>query len=662
MYLIVAVEIASLSHASRVLYYRLDATIRFVDRQTDRYAKKPMAHLTFSNITVRVKDRNRKGDDGKPLMRDLLRDVSGEVRPGEVLAIMGLSGHGKTTLLNVLSGTSDADSFTGNVLMNGVAATKADREQTSYVEQFPSVIPFLSVREVLQYTARFFIPEEQRDKRITDVLNEFGLNKCASDGTLVGSDKKTDIGKQIQGLSGGERRRTCIANQTLTDPLLIILDEPISGLDSASAEMVMMHLSMLAKTKNRTVVLTIHQPSSEIYRLFDKLLLLSYGEVAYFGPAGRDAVRFFAEAGKPCPEMFNPADHFIKTLSDDNDAKAIVLHHRNRAFPIKPLRDIEEVGESMSVKQQQPLLLPPPEPVALHRHQKYRATLWEQFCISFDRSFLVSWRSLSPVSVGFSLFMAIVIGLFGMRRNLRNPTDQWVSVETAILFLGFIYGSGFMPTIDELVKFLQEKPIIIKEYNAGAYNLAVFFVARAIASLPSLLVAPITYLLVVYIFDFRLDGAWIFAHIGLMMLCATIAVALGTCYAAVSQKEQDAIGLQGVVSNIMLLSTGYYIATAQLPPWLRWLQWISHYRYGYEALIRLEFVGRTIRHIPDSGFLSARNLARIGNATQYGSEILFDQFKLKLSIAQNIGALIGFLCFYYVVAFLLLRFVVVARK
>lgn len=562
---------------------------------------------------------------------------------------MGLSGHGKTTLLNVLSGTTNPDAFTGSVLLNGIPATKADKQQTSYVEQFPAVIPFLSVTEVLQYTARYFIPSEQREQRIADVLAEFGLNKCAADGTLVGSDKKTDIGKQINGLSGGERRRTCIANQTLTDPTLIILDEPISGLDAASAEMVMQHLSTLAKTKNRTVVLTIHQPSSEIYRLFDKLLLLSYGEVAYFGPAGREAVRFFADAGLPCPDMFNPADHFIKTLSNDADATTVLSYYKRQFAP--PKRDIENVEPIAPVLSSQPVILT----------KKHRATLWEQFCITFERSFLVSWRSLSPVSVGFSLFMAIVIGLFGLRRNLRDPTDERIFVETAILFLGFIYGSGFMPTIDESVKFLQERPIIIKEYNAGAYNLAIFFVARAIASLPSLLVAPITYLLVVYMLDFRLDGSWIFAQISLMLLCASAAVALGTCYAAVSSKEQEAIGLQGVVSNIMLLATGYYIALTQLPPWLRWLQWISHYKYGYEALVRIEFTGRMIRHIPESGFLSAQNLARIGNATYYSSEIVFDQLKLKLSLAQNIGALLGFFSFYYLIAFVLLKFVVVRK-
>src|SRR5581483_9382795 len=106
-----------------------------------------------------------------------------------------------------------------------------------------------------------------------------------------------------------------IAVESLSDPSLFILDEPTTGLDSENAELMLVYIKSMAKQTNCTVVMTIHQPSSAMYAMFDKLLLLVDGQVAYYGRAGNEAMEFFARANMPCPPNFNPADHFIHQVS-----------------------------------------------------------------------------------------------------------------------------------------------------------------------------------------------------------------------------------------------------------------------------------------------------------------------------------------------------------
>lgn len=275
--------------------------------------------LSWHNVSVHAKVNAPKAKaksswlpcgKAEKVERRILNDVSGVSEPGTLTAIMGASSAGKTTLLNFLSSRNlSGVSYSGNVLVNGQDLGYGIRAITAYSQQRESFIGLLRVREHLWFHAQLrmdsHIPRKDRLLRVEEVLDETGLRKCAD--TCIGVPGK------MKGISGGEMKRLSFASEVLMNPPILLCDEPTSGLDSFMAENVISTLKGLAR-KGKTVLVTIHQPSSEVYQLFDNLLLMSQGRVAYMGPA-REALGFFKNVGYPCPSNFSPPDHFVHQLA-----------------------------------------------------------------------------------------------------------------------------------------------------------------------------------------------------------------------------------------------------------------------------------------------------------------------------------------------------------
>lgn len=246
----------------------------------------------------------------KPPIR-IIKNVSGKVRAGQTLAIMGSSGAGKTTLLNVLTARNlHQFQVSGVVKINNEAAdVRKIMEVSAYVQQVDLFIPTLTVKENLIFQALVRmdrqIPIEARAKRIADVMKELALIKCAD--TMVGN------GTTSKGISGGEMKRLAFASEILTNPSIMFCDEPTSGLDAFMAESLVRKIKALAK-QGRTIICTIHQPSSEVFSMFDNLLLLADGKVAFMGKQ-EEALGYFEQIGFKCPTNYNPAEFFVKTLA-----------------------------------------------------------------------------------------------------------------------------------------------------------------------------------------------------------------------------------------------------------------------------------------------------------------------------------------------------------
>lgn len=149
----------------------------------------------------------------------------------------------------------------------------------------------LTVRETLTYSALLRLPNSMSREEVKGIVEgtimEMGLQDCAD----------RQIGNwQMRGISGGEKKRVSIALEILIRPCLLFLDEPTSGLDSAAAFFIIQAIKNLARD-GRTVISSIHQPSSEVFALFDDLYLLSGGETVYFGEAKMAIKVLHAESG-----------------------------------------------------------------------------------------------------------------------------------------------------------------------------------------------------------------------------------------------------------------------------------------------------------------------------------------------------------------------------
>jgi len=267
--------------------------------------------LTFKDLSYSVKVKNQDPSGPKYIQREILRSISGVCRPGELTAIMGASGAGKTSLLNILSCRITSNGagvkLSGAVLANGNPYDSAKFSRfADYVMQGDILLETMTPREVFQFTAdlRLNAPKEDKVKKVKQLLADLKLER-ASD-TYIG-------GELLKGISGGERKRTSIGMELMTDPNVLFLEEPTSGLDSFTSFVLINLLKSLAQ-KGKNIIFTIHQPSSDIFFMFDNLMLLAQGKFIYQGSCVK-AVDYIASIGYPCPEYSNPADTSLRSCT-----------------------------------------------------------------------------------------------------------------------------------------------------------------------------------------------------------------------------------------------------------------------------------------------------------------------------------------------------------
>ena len=264
--------------------------------------------LQFEDVVYVIKLRSSEGScfgSAEPKQnRTVLNGVSGIARSGELLAMLGPSGSGKTTLLTALAGRLPGK-VSGNITYNGQPFSSSIKRKTGFVTQDDVLYPHLTVLETLTYAALLRLPKKlTRAEKIEQaelIIVELGLTRCRN--SVVG-------GPLLRGISGGERKRVSIGQEMLVNPSLLLLDEPTSGLDSTTAQRIVATLRGLAHG-GRTVITTIHQPSSRLYRMFDKLVVLSEGCPIYSGNAD-NVMEYFGSIGYlPGFSLVNPADFLL---------------------------------------------------------------------------------------------------------------------------------------------------------------------------------------------------------------------------------------------------------------------------------------------------------------------------------------------------------------
>ncbi|KAI0342609.1 hypothetical protein BDW22DRAFT_1357055 [Trametopsis cervina] len=254
------------------------------------------ASLHFSDISYQLGDHL------------ILDKISGSVKPGQLMAIMGASGAGKSTFLDILARKNKRGNVGGRTLVNGREVPDSEfRKVIGFVDQEDTLMSTLTVYETVLYSALLRLPREMslaaKKFRTLETLHELGILGIKD--SRIGSSGHRSI-------SGGEKRRVSIACELVTSPSILFLDEPTSGLDAFNALSVVDSLVSLARDYNRTVIFTIHQPRSNIVSLFDKLVLLAKGKLIYSGETAR-CYDYLQTIGNPCPPGFNIADFLIDT-------------------------------------------------------------------------------------------------------------------------------------------------------------------------------------------------------------------------------------------------------------------------------------------------------------------------------------------------------------
>ncbi|KAF2711484.1 P-loop containing nucleoside triphosphate hydrolase protein [Pleomassaria siparia CBS 279.74] len=413
----------------------------------------------------------------------ILKPLTADFQPNMINVIMGPSGSGKTSLLNTMAGRLRDDISTrykksGSMTFNGLAPSEdVVHAICSFVTQDDdALLASLTVRETLRYAAGLRLPtymsKEQKLQKAEEILLKMGLKDCADH--LIGNDL-------IKGISGGEKRRVSIAVQILTEPRILLLDEPLSGLDAFTALSIMDVLRGLAN-EGRTLIVTIHQPRSDLFTHFGNLLLLARGgHPVYAGPA-RDMLSHFATQGYQCPEHVNPADFALDLITVD-------LQHESReaASRAKVRQLIESWTTDRFPTTRTGSIITPAELGSLARTP---ATFMAAFPILVRRATKNFFRQpdLLVARIMQVVGLGLVLALFFA--PLKN---DYFAIQNRLGFLVEIAPLYFVGMLQNVAVYPGERDVFYRDYDDRIYGVEAFFLTYTAIETPFEIVSSIIF-------------------------------------------------------------------------------------------------------------------------------------------------------------------------
>ncbi|XP_072050826.1 broad substrate specificity ATP-binding cassette transporter ABCG2-like [Amphiura filiformis] len=577
--------------------------------------------LSFHDIQYSV--QVKQGKCGK-VDKVILKDISGVFKPG-MNAIMGPTGGGKTSLLDVLAARKDPNGLSGKVLIDGKPQPSNFRLISGYVVQDDIVMGTLSVRENLTFSASLRLPSsvgtKEREQRVEDVISELGLQDCAD--TRIGGDFS-------RGVSGGERKRTNVGMELIIKPTFLFLDEPTTGLDASTAGSVMSTMAQLSQ-RGRTIIFSIHQPRYSIYRLFDKLHLLSKGSTVYHGPSS-EALEYFGANGYVCEDHDNPADFFLDSILHNQAAIADSSQNNDAQG-----RDVEKGKKSGTEMKQR---VPPLKDS--FKKSRYYSDMTREVNSAIEGSNRDDHVNVQRVTYQTSFLKQLgFVGRRAFKNFIRNPKTSFGQTVLSCMFAllcGLIFwqlddsatnavqdrtGALFFLTMNTMMlnnaavdAFIGEQVIFIHESVSGYYRTSAYFLAKILAdlipqrTLPTILYCTIAY----WMIGFRNDGVTYVIFTLNLLLTTYAACGLFFFIGTNTRSFFNAIALIAIVTIVQLMFGGFLINIESVPDWLSWIEYLSIIRYSLKASTTLEFQDRLFCNDNNTAVMSCGPQCLQGNA------------------------------------------------
>ncbi|KAE8703451.1 ABC transporter G family member 21 [Hibiscus syriacus] len=463
--------------------------------------------LKFEEIVYKVKLEQKGSCWGGWITREktILNGITGVVCPGEILAMLGPSGSGKTTLLTALGGRLTGE-LSGKITYNGQPFCGAIKRRVGFVAQDDVLYPHLTVTETLLFTALLRLPDSMiRDEKVRyvdGVIAELGLTRCRN--SMIG-------GALFRGISGGEKKRVSIGQEMLFNPSFLLLDEPTSGLDSTTAQRIMNRIKRLA-SGGRTVVTIIHQPSSRLYHMFDKVVLLSEGCPIYYGSASA-ALEYFCSIGFSTSMIVNPADllldlangigldfaHSVEQVeSTEQEQKSvkdalISAYEKNISVRLKAELCNADGNSCMNTRAASAIIFHALTNAGNDKSEQWCTSWWHQFKVLLQRG--VRERRYEAFN-RLRIFQVISVAVLGGLLWWHTPASH-IADRIALLFFFSVFW-GLYPLYNAVFTFPQERRMLIKERSSGTYRLSSYFLARIFGDLSLELVLPIAFVFIIY--------------------------------------------------------------------------------------------------------------------------------------------------------------------
>nr|QVT92281.1 ABC transporter [Salvia miltiorrhiza] len=539
----------------------------------------PLA-MSFDNVNYYV--------DMPPEMREqgvtedklqLLRGVIGAFRPGVLTALMGVSGAGKTTLMDVLAGRKTGGYIEGDIMISGFPKNQETFARISgYCEQTDIHSPQVTIRESLIYSAFLRLPKdvakEQKMAFVEQVMDLVELENLKD--AIVGIPG-------ITGLSTEQRKRLTIAVELVANPSIIFMDEPTSGLDARAAAIVMRTVRNTVDT-GRTVVCTIHQPSIDIFESFDELLLMKRGgQVIYAGPLGRHSQKiieyFEAVPGvSRIKEKYNPATWMLEASSIATESrlsmdfaeyyKTTDLYQRNKAL-------VDELS------------MPAPGAKDLHFETQFSQSSWGQFKSCLWKQWWTYWRSpdYNLVRYFFTLTCALLVGTVFWKVGTKKDSDTDLltiigAMYASVLFVGINNCSTVQPVV------AIERTVFYREKAAGMYSALPYALSQVIVEIPYVLIQTTYYTLIVYA---MVSFEWTVAKFLWFYFVTLFSFLYFTYYGmmtvSITPNHQVAAIFAAAFYALFNLFSGFFIPRPKIPKWWVWYYWVCPVAWTVYGLI-----------------------------------------------------------------------------
>nr|XP_029719908.1 ATP-binding cassette sub-family G member 1-like [Aedes albopictus] len=577
----------------------------FFEKEDYHFPKRPPVDIEFRDIRYTVKKINYS--KAKLESKEILHGLNGSFNSGELTAIMGPSGAGKSTLLNILAGYVSSG-VSGLVQVNGKNRShnsQSFRKLSCYIQQHDALRPWLTVNEAMSCATHlklgFSISPEEKKKLIEKILFMLGLEQKGNTPT--------------HGLSGGQKKRLAIALEMISNPPILFLDEPTTGLDSSSCTQCVSLLKRLAQD-GRTIICTVHTPSALLFEMFDKLYTVTQGHCFYQGPV-KELLPFLSNLGYNCPSYHNPADFMMEIAVGEygadvskvikaalkkyyemssecikldpvfDDVKSAVTRYdfadadpknadTSKVQEMLQLKDRGGVGDAGDLDPQGNELCP-----EIVDNTK-PASLMMQFLLLLYRNLLMLRRNYYLLGIRL-IAHASVATLFGYIYQGVGPNANQVLANYVYLYgsmLMLVY-TGKMAVV---LSFQLEMESLTREHFNRWYKLGPYFLSILIIEVPVQIACSLIYVVISY----HLTGNYYtfdrFVLFALFCVAGSISAQAWGFFIGASLSIKLAVFI-GPILAVLFSVFGFCTRYVDITPLFQWMWHISYYRASFHGIL-----------------------------------------------------------------------------
>ncbi|XP_063700042.1 protein brown [Culicoides brevitarsis] len=499
----------------------------------------------------------------RALLKDVLvlDNVNGRIESGSLVAVIGSSGCGKTSLLAAIAQRIQHD-VTGDIFINQQLVDQQEmRSMSGYVPQsdisIPTITPFEHLYFMLQFKNCGNLTSDEKKQKIHEILRSLSLAKTET--------------TPIKSLSGGEKRKLLLATSLIFDPLILFCDEITTGLDSFQASSVTQSLRSLVgldenenRSQARAVICSVHQPSSSLFHLFSHLILMSNGKIVFQGRI-EEAVEVFEKAGMACPKMYNPAEFYVKMVSQDRNALKLER--------VSNVSD-EKLNESTNDIRCQFLNS------NLISSSNGRVNWFKQLFLLMLRSILSGSRNYKTYLIQSLLYLStpFVIGILysnvspNSQASIQDINGAFFNLITEMIFTYAYYVVFLIP---------EQYSLLRRETGEELYTFSAYYVSKTLILIPKVVIETFIFMAIVcFLTPFNID-LLTFCKICVTLILASItSIAYGFSLAGVFESARLTIELGPPVDLVFLILGGVYINVGSIS----YMKYFSMFFYANEAI------------------------------------------------------------------------------